>query len=309
VSDDPAIRVSNLTKRFAERTAFEGLTFDVQMGEIFGFLGPNGAGKTTTVRVLGTLLSPTSGTAEVAGVPVQEETEVRRRISILPERPGLYLRLSLYENLELFAGLHGVQGGATRPRIMETLHRVGLSDRADDLAGSLSKGLQQRAALARSLLSNPEVIFLDEPTQGLDAAAARDVRRLIEGLRDLGVTVFLTTHRLEEAERLCDRVGIVKTTLRSVGTPSDLRRTLFGSALEVRLGSPLADPEALFAGVTGVRSWHLEDGTYVLDVEDPQATAPQIARALVGTGAELIRLAEVRRTLEDVYLQLMEEAR
>jgi ABC-2 type transport system ATP-binding protein len=254
------------------------------------------------------LLTPSSGTAEVAGVPLDAGTEVRRRISILPERPGLYLRLSLYENLELFAGLHGIARDATRNRIMETLHTVGLSDRADDMAGSLSKGLQQRAALARSLLGNPQVIFLDEPTQGLDAEAARDVRGLIEGLRDRGVTVFLTTHRLEEAERLCDRVGIVKTTLRSVGRPSDLRRSLFGSALEVRVGSPLTDPGQLFDAVAGVRTWHLEDGTYVIDVDDPRATAPLVARALVGSGAELISLAEVRRTLEDVYLQLVEEA-
>jgi ABC-2 type transport system ATP-binding protein len=303
----PAIRVTNLTKRFGSRPAFEGLTFDVRAGEIFGFLGPNGAGKTTTVRVLGTLLSPSSGTAEVAGVPIGAGAEVRRRISILPERPGLYLRLSLYENLELFAGLHGIGRDATRVRIMETLHTVGLSDRADDMAGSLSKGLQQRAALARSLLGNPQVIFLDEPTQSLDAAAARDVRELIEGLRDVGVTVFLTTHRLEEAERLCDRVGIVNTTLRSVGRPSDLRRSLFGSALEVRVGSPLADPGQLFGAVAGVMTWHLEDGTYVIEVDDSRATAPRVARALVGSGAELISLAEVRRTLEDVYLQLVEE--
>jgi ABC-2 type transport system ATP-binding protein len=125
----------------------------------------------------------------------------------------------------------------------------------------------------------------------------------------VGVTVFLTTHRLEEAERLCDRVGIVKTTLRSVGSPGDLRRTLFGSALEVRLGSPVHDPERLFGAVAGVRAWHLDDGTYVLDVDDPRATAPRIARAVVASGAELIRLAEVHRSLEDVYLQLVEEAR
>ena len=229
---DAAISVSGLTKQYGSRTAFRDLTFEVGMGEVFGFLGPNGAGKTTTVRVLGTLIRPSSGTAVVAGVPVTEENgpELRSRIAVMPESPGLYLRLTVYDNLEYFAGLYGVARPETKRRIMDALDTVGMAARAGDSAGGLSKGLRQRAGLARTLLSDPRVLFLDEPTSGLDPVATREVRELIEGLRTRGVTVFLTTHRLEEAERLCDRIAIINTTLRVIGRPNDLRTELFESA-------------------------------------------------------------------------------
>jgi ABC-2 type transport system ATP-binding protein len=296
-----------LTKRFGSRIAFEALTFDVARGEVFGFLGPNGAGKTTTVRVLGTLLEPSAGTAKVAGVPLEAGAELRSRISILPERPGLYLRLSVKDNMEYFAGLHGIPRMDRSRRIAGALEAVGLSDRLGDLAGSLSKGLQQRAALARSMLNDPEVIFLDEPTQGLDASATRDVRGLIDGLRARGVTVFLTTHRLEEAERLCDRVAILNGTLLSIGSPGELRRRLFGSALEIRVDRPLPDPEATFKAISLVHDWQAVDGQYIVQVDDPPAAAPLLARAIVDSGAGLVRLAEVERTLEEVYLQLLRD--
>lgn len=198
----PALVVKQLTKCFAERTAFSDVSFQVAYGEVFGFLGPNGAGKTTTVRTLGTLIAPTSGSATVAGIPLSPENgvEIRQRISVMPESPGLYLRLTVTENLEYFAGLYGLhQAGA---RIKDALDAVNLGDRAGDLCGGLSKGLRQRVGLARTLLSNPAIMFLDEPTSGLDPVAARDVHDLIDGLRQKGVTIFLTTHRLEET-RLC----------------------------------------------------------------------------------------------------------
>jgi len=309
VADEAAIRVDRLTKRFGDRAAFEDLSFQVAPGEIFGFLGPNGAGKTTTVRVLSTLLSPTAGRAEVAGVPVRRENgeEIRRRISVVTETPGLYLKLSLYENLEYFAGLYGLGPGETRRRIMEALHAVGLVERRDDLAAGLSKGLRQRAGLARALLNDPRVMFLDEPTQGLDPEATRDVRELIEGLRGRGVTVFLTTHRLEEAERLCDRVAILATRLRSIGSPEELRRRLFASTLDVRVTAPLADPGSLFGGLAGVTGWSGRDGRYLVQVTDPLVAAPEVARALVGAGADVLQIAEVEHSLEDVYLELVGE--
>src|SRR5262249_9653368 len=162
-----------LTRRFGERMAFEDLSFEVGRGEVFGMLGPNGAGKTTTIRVLCTLLPPTSGRAQVAGVPLEpgNEREIRRRISVVTETAGLYRRLSVLDNLEFFAGLYGLSPDRARRRIAECLAEVGLSDRVDDRAGALSRGLLQRAALARALLPEPEVVFLDEPTAGLDPAA------------------------------------------------------------------------------------------------------------------------------------------
>ena len=216
--------------------------FEVGRGEVFGFLGPNGAGKTTTVRTLGTLIAPTSGSATVAGIPLTPENgvEIRRRISIMPESPGLYLRLSVIENLECFADLYEVPDPSDR--IDRALRAVNLADRARDACGTLSKGLRQRVALARALLSDPEVLFLDEPTSGLDPVAARDVHELIDGLRKRGVTIFLTTHRLEEAERLCDRVAILNTTLRTIGRPDELRDRLFAKTLTVRTRRPLPEP-------------------------------------------------------------------
>ncbi len=309
----PAIRADGLSKRFADRAAFEGLTFEVAAGEVFGLLGPNGAGKTTTVRVLSTLLPPTSGTAEVAGLPLgaASASEIRRRISVMPETPGLYLRLTVRDNLEFFAGLYGLSSPEAHSRIVQALALVGLTDRADDPAGSLSKGLRQRTALARALLPDPAVMFLDEPTTGLDPVAAVEVREIIGGLRDRGATVFLTTHRLDEAERLCDRVAIVNTRLVSVGRPDELRRRLFRPALELRLGRPLPDPATLFGAIRGVDGWTngRGSGAYVLDVTDPEGAAPEVAKTVVGVGASIIRLAEIVRSLEDVYLELVEDER
>src|ERR1039458_6971080 len=188
----PALQVDHLTKRFGERIAFEDVSFTIASGEVFGFLGPNGAGKTTTVRTLGTLIAPTSGSASVAGIALTSDNgpEIRQRIAIMPENPGLYLRLTVAENLEYFAGLYGLHDPG--PRIKDALEAVNLGDRAGDLCGSLSKGLRQRVGLARTLLSDPTIMFLDEPTSGLDPVASRDVHDLIASLRERGVTVFLT---------------------------------------------------------------------------------------------------------------------
>ena len=308
-----ALSVRNLSKRFGNRVAFQDVSFDIGHGEVFGFLGPNGAGKTTTVRTLGTLIAPTSGSATVAGIPLAPENgvEIRRRISVMPESPGLYLRLSVAENLECFAGLYEVPGG--RDRIGRVLRAVGLADRAGDACGSLSKGLRQRVALARALLPDPQVLFLDEPTSGLDPVAAHDVHELIGELRRAGVTIFLTTHRLEEAERLCDRVAILNTTLRTVGRPDELRDRLFAKTLTVTTLAPLPEPDRVFAGLPAVDGWR-RDGPagYVLAVSDPAVAAPAATRALVAAGADVLSIAQSRHSLEDVYLELIsqdEEAR
>jgi ABC-2 type transport system ATP-binding protein len=304
---DPALVVEHLTKRFGDRTAVEDVSFDVAAGEVFGFLGPNGAGKTTTVRVLATLIAPTNGSAAVAGIPLRPENgvEIRQRIAVMTENPGLYLRLTVAENLEFFAGLYGLRN--PQDRIRQALAAVNLAGRANDSCGDLSKGLRQRVGLARALLNEPAVVFLDEPTSGLDPVATHDVHELIDRLRGLGVTVFLTTHRLEEAERLCDRVAILNTTLRTIGRPDELRDSLFKRTLAVRTAAPLSSPEQVFA-VAGVESWHAdgEDG-YIVAVGDPRTAAPEIARALVAAGADVLSLAEARHSLEDVYRELIED--
>jgi ABC-2 type transport system ATP-binding protein len=306
----PALSVHGLGKRFGDRVAFGDVSFEIGRGEVFGFLGPNGAGKTTTVRTLGTLIRPTTGSATVAGIPLAPENgvEIRRRIAIMPEAPGLYLRLSVSENLECFADLYETPDPTER--IDRALRAVSLADRADDACGSLSKGLRQRVALARALLSDPEVLFLDEPTSGLDPAAARDVHELIDGLRRRGVTIFLTTHRLEEAERLCDRVAILNTTLRTIGTPAELRAQLFATTLMVRTVVPLPHPGRTFGGLPAVEGWH-RDGPagYVLAVSDPVMAAPAVTRALVAAGADVLSIGESRHSLEEVYLELIGQDR
>jgi ABC-2 type transport system ATP-binding protein len=305
---EPALVVEQLTKRFGGRTAYSEVTFDVAYGEVFGFLGPNGAGKTTTVRTLGTLIAPTSGSATVSGIPLSPENgaEIRQQISIMPEAPGLYLRLTVTENLEYFAGLYGLPGHG--PRIKIALDAVNLADRASDLCGSLSKGLRQRVGLARTLLSDPKILFLDEPTSGLDPVAAREVHDLINGLRQRGVTIFLTTHRLDEAEKLCDRVAILNTTLRTIGRPAELRAQLFKSSLLVRTRAPLSDPDRVFSPIGAVENWRSEDpGSYLLSVSDPRVAAPEVTRSLVGAGADVLSIGEVQHSLEDVYLELIAE--
>jgi ABC-2 type transport system ATP-binding protein len=302
-----AIEVSHLTKVFGGRTAVSDVSFSVAAGEVFGFLGPNGAGKTTTVRSLGTLIAPTSGSAIVAGIPLSPKNgpAIRSRISIMPESPGLYLRLTVMENLQCFAGLYELDD--VRGRIGRALRAVNLEDRARDLCGSLSKGLRQRVALARALLNDPAILFLDEPTSGLDPVATREVHDLIASLREQGVTIFLTTHRLEEAERLCDRVAILNTTLRLIGRPDELRKQLFRRSVDVRLRAPIDDPKAVFGALPEIEGWEQTPSGYSLTVSDPDLAAPALARALVGADADILSIAESRHSLEDVYLQLIDE--
>src|SRR6266545_3366697 len=303
-----ALSVDHLAKQFGDRIAFDDVSFEVGHGEVFGFLGPNGAGKTTTVRTLGTLIAPTSGSAMVAGMPLTPENgvEIRRRISIMPESPGLYLRLSVVENLECFAELYETPDPTDR--IDRALRVVNLVDRAGDACGALSKGLRQRVALARALLSDPEILFLDEPTAGLDPAAARDVHELIPAPAGSGARIFLPTHPPEEAERLCDRVAILNTTLRTIGRPAELRDQLFARTLTVKTLAPLGDPGGVFGGLPAVDGWH-QDGpvAYVLAISDAAVAAPAVTRALVKAGADVLSISESHHSLEDVYLELIAE--
>ena len=300
--------VEGLTKSFGERVAYKDVSFEVGYGEVFGFLGPNGAGKTTTVRTLSTLIKPTSGQATIAGITLGSDSDllIRERIAIMPESPGLYSRLTVSENLECFAGLYELKD--VKNRIDKVLKSVNLADRKNDLCGSLSKGLRQRVALARALLSDPEILFLDEPTSGLDPVATRDVHDLLMALRERGVTIFLTTHRLEEAEKLCHRVAILNTTLKLIGSPAELREQLFSRNLEIKTGSQIIEPERIFTDISGIQSWEQSvSGSYIVNVSDPDVVAPWIVRALVGAGIDVLAIGETRHSLEDVYLELIDE--
>src|SRR5512139_1875480 len=228
------IVIETLTKRFGENTAVDGLDLQVNEGEVFGFLGPNGAGKTTTVRLLTSLIAPTGGKAWVNGLELGKDDEkIRAGVGILTESPGLYERLSALYNLQVFAELYGCKDA--KGQAEKYLRLLDLWDRRDTEAGTFSKGMKQKLAIARALLHEPPVVFLDEPTAALDPESSKTVRDFIETLRGQGRTIFLCTHNLDEAERLCDRIGVFKQRLIAVDTPETLRRQLFGRQTVVHL--------------------------------------------------------------------------
>ena len=224
-----AIETHQLTRAFGERLAVDQLTLSIPVGTVFGFLGPNGAGKTTTVRMLTALIGPTSGSALVNGQPLGAGNEtIRRSVGILTETPGLYERLTAGENLLFFGRLYGLELVRAQAQTERYLRMLGLWDRRDDKVGGFSKGMRQKIAVARALLHEPAIVFLDEPTAGLDPEASRMVRDFVTDLRAEGRTIFLTTHNLPEADELCDLIGIFRTRLLRLDTPAKLRAGLFG---------------------------------------------------------------------------------
>ncbi|MGH2417942.1 MAG: ABC transporter ATP-binding protein, partial [Candidatus Limnocylindria bacterium] len=228
------IEALGLGKRFRAVTAVHDLSFTVGDGEIFGILGPNGAGKTTSIRMLAGLIAPSEGTARVNGLELGVDSQrIRASTGILTEAPGLHDKLTARQNLAYYGRLYGVRGGALRRAVDRYLDVVGLSDVGDRPVGGFSKGMRQKVAIARALLHEPDVLYLDEPTSALDPSAAKTVRDFVATLRDAGRSIVVCTHNLDEAERLCDRIGIMNGTLLRVDTPAGLRRQ--GRAASVRV--------------------------------------------------------------------------
>jgi ABC-2 type transport system ATP-binding protein len=307
------IRTQGLSKHFPSNCspvkAVDGLSLQVNEGEVFGFLGPNGAGKTTTVRMLACLIAPTSGRAWVNNLEVgKADQQIRSQIGILTESPGLYERLDAQRNLEFFAELYGVKDA--RGQAEKYLRLLELWDRRDAEANTLSKGMKQKLAIARALLHEPPVLFLDEPTSALDPEAAKTVRDFIETLRGQGRTIFLCTHNLDEAERLCDRIAVFRQHLIAVDTPEALRRQLFGRQTVVqlaRLDDQIVEIVRQLPFVSHVDSVREdgESGQLVISLDDPPTRNPGIVQALVEGGAQIQFVTEVRHSLEDVYLSLI----
>ncbi len=298
------IKARGLTKRFGTVLAVDHLAFEIPPGEVFGFLGPNGAGKTTTIRMLAGLIGMSDGQAEVAGFRVGvDDAQIRRRVGILTESPGLYDRLSAGRNLQFFGQLHGVDDLASR--VERYLRLLGLWERRHEAVGTFSKGMRQKLAIARALLHEPEVLFLDEPTSGLDPEAARLVRDFIAELRHEGRTIVLCTHNLDEADRLCDRVGVIRQRLLALDAPAELRRRLFGRTVVFHLASvDPAWPDRL-RSFSFVRSVQVMDNKLVVGLQDPESENPALVRSLVEAGADVRFVGEVRHSLEDVYLTLV----
>ncbi len=300
------ITTKGLTRRFDGRVAVEALDLEVRAGEVFGLLGPNGAGKTTTVRMLTALIAPTGGTAAVAGFKLgEQDTEIRRRVGILTESPGLYERLPVQYNLEFFAHLYGVPENEIPGRAQHYLQLLELWDRRKDQAGTLSKGMKQKLAIARAMLHEPQVIFLDEPTASLDPEATLMVHEFIEKLRTEGHTIVLCTHNLDEADRLCDRIGVIKQRLIRVDTPANLRRSLYGRSTLVRLREVRPDYLQVARTLPFVQEISEEGPELRVRLDNPEAMNPALVRALVEAGAEVQFVREEEHRLEEVYLDLV----
>lgn len=300
------INTQNLTKQFGDHTAVDRLTLDIAEGEVFGFLGPNGAGKTTTIRMLTSLIMPTAGSARVLGYEVgRDDQQIRRNVGILTETPGMYDRLSAQRNLAIFARLYEVE--KVDEQVEKYLKLLGLWERRDDPVGEFSKGMRQKLAIGRALLHEPRVLFLDEPTAALDPEAAHLVHDFIAELKGQGRTIFLCTHNLDEADRLCDRVAVFKTRLRVVDTPGKLRRQVYGRQIVIHLRGAADSYLPAVRELPYIKEAEVSDGKLVLALDDPETHNPAIIRHLVGKGADIQFVGEVRYSLEDVYLQLVKE--
>ena len=299
------LAAAHLTRRFGARTAVDDASFELAPGEIFALLGPNGAGKTTTLRMLAGLIEPSAGTVSVDGESLARGNAARwrGRIGFLTEAPGLWDRLTVRQNLTVYARLHGLAG--PRQAVDETMALFGVRDRAEELAAQLSKGLKQRVALARTLLHKPDIVLLDEPTAGLDPESARDVRDLILRLRDQGRTVLLSTHNLDEVERVANRVAVLRTKMVAIDTPAALRARLFGARLRVLLAQPAAPFVAAAAGA-GVSDVRADGDALSMAVDEATVRAPAVVRRLVAAGADIQTVMPEEPSLEDVYLRLLD---
>ena len=299
-----AITINGLVKKFGPTTALDGLDLVVRTGEVHGFLGPNGAGKTTTVRMLSALIGPTAGRAWVNNFEVgKQDRDIRASIGILTEQPGMYDRLSAEKNLNIFAQLYGVRD--VPGQVEKYLRMLGLWERRKDPAGSFSKGMKQKLAIARAILHEPATLFLDEPTAGLDPEAAKIVRDFIEELKTEGRTIFLCTHNLDEADRLCDRIGVFKQRLIKVDTPSRMRTAMFGREIEFRLRRVEPSMAERVKRFDFVKNVEVYDNRLIVGIDDPETRNPQLVKALVEAGAEVQFVSEVRHSLEEVYLALV----
>lgn len=305
--DPVMIRASGLGRQFGSLWAIRAMDLDVRRGEVLGLLGPNGAGKTTTVRLLTSLIEPTEGRATVDGYDVVADAEtVRGRVGILTETPGLYEKLSATANLDFFGRLHGLDAATRTERIAHYLRLFSLWDRRDDPAGTFSKGMKQKLAIARALLHEPAVVFLDEPTAALDPEAAFVVREAIEALRRSGRTIVLATHNLDEANRLCDRVAFVRGGLLRVATPAELRGAVGGRGVMVTLANDVgAEMVAAARAVEGVTAVEGRDRRLIVTAPAPAAVTPSLIRALVPSGADILEVHERATTLEQAYFEVM----
>ncbi|MCL2477334.1 ABC transporter ATP-binding protein [Candidatus Bathycorpusculum sp.] len=308
------IDVSGLTKTFGSLTAVDNLNLCIEKGEVFGFLGPNGAGKTTTIRMLACLIAPSKGTASIAGYDIYRDPQkVRQSVGILTENPSLYERLTAYENLDFFAQAYGVTNPQERQsRIRELLEFFNLWERRNDKAGTFSKGMKQKLAIVRATVHQPPVLFLDEPTAGLDPKSAKEIRDLMEQLsRHENRTILLCTHHLEDAEKLCKRVLIMnKGHCILIGTPDELRYRINPNPtiqISLRELNPKITSAVENNKHTQTLSTNQLNAELLVSVKDARLATPEIVRSVVEAEGQILSVNVVRPSLEDAYLNLIKE--
>ena len=309
-----SIFAEDLTRKFNSFTAVEHLSLEISEGEVFGLLGPNGAGKTTTLRMLACLIAPTKGSATVAGYDIRRDpVKVRQSVGILTENPSLYERLSAFENMDFFAEAYGVTDATERhDRIREALEFLSLWNRRNDKVATFSKGMKQKLAIARATVHKPAVLFLDEPTAGLDPESSKEIRDLMAQLSRVEKrTILLCTHHLEDAEKLCNRVLIMdkgKTLI--VGTPEELRNKANGQST-VRIELKVLEQKIINAATRNsyakTVNENKDDNSIQIAVDDVRAATPEIVRDLVQASADVLSVNVLRPSLEEAYLRLIQE--
>ncbi len=300
------IETCKLSRSYNGTLALTDLDLKVEQGEVMGFLGPNGAGKTTTIRLLAGMIGPTSGYAVVDTLrPDREPEKVHEVVGLLTETPGFYNRLSAVRNLEFFAGFYpGTRAGANIERYLKAM---GLWERRDDRVGGFSKGMKQRLALARALIHEPKILFLDEPTAGLDPEAAGEVRTLIRRLGEAGRTIIISTHNLAEAEQLCQRIAVIRTRLLALDTPEKLRLRYFRRQVVIELDYIDEKVAAAVQKLPFVQSMRMENNRLFLEMADAEQNRPEVVRAIVGAGGRIRAVTGEEHPLEEVYLKLIHE--
>jgi ABC-2 type transport system ATP-binding protein len=302
------IEMKGLSRSFGKNRVVDNINLTINKGEVFGFLGPNGAGKTTTVRMLACLIKPSEGTALIDGLDIRKEHEamqIRQKIGMLTESPGLYDTLSANRNLGFYAKLYDVPEAKRKERIEHYLKMMGLWERRNEPVGGFSKGMKQKMAIARCLIHEPKVLFLDEPTSGLDPEASRIVRDFILELKGEGRTIFLCTHNLDEADRICDRIGIMKGTILGVDEPSRLKSELYGRSIAVQVQQVTPALVESVKALGYVKNLAANGNTLTMTVGAPEQDNPALVRTLVSLGADVQFIYERKHSLEEVYFKIM----
>jgi len=300
------IHVENLTKKFGSIIAVDNISFDVQESKIFGFLGPNGAGKTTTLRMLSTLIQPTNGHIVINDHDCQKDGEyIRSIIGLLTETPGMYEKISAYENLNYFSGFYGIDEQKRKANIERFLKMFDLWDRKDSLVSTFSKGMKQKLALARALVHEPKILFLDEPTAALDPESAHMVRTFIESLKNERTTVFLCTHNLEEASNLSDIVCIIKSKIIKISTLDELQKNKKGKKIEIVFKENAQKYIDLLKTFKEIASLEVKENKALFALESPEILNPKIIKLLVDNGSEIVYFNEIKASLEEIYLDLI----